>query len=604
DAILTGAKALGFRSGARLGTASRLYRRLVVGGLAARVASFPAQTQGPGPWTLSVTAHPDGDLAAIEAAVDEELARLAAMPPPEDELGLATRAIRAQVAYATQTVANLAELIGMLAQLGYEPLPEAVAAAVADVSAEDVSRVVARYLPPQRRAVGWLVPVPEPPRTESLVAPNGSTARQTRPAAAPDVVVAPQRAAPARRLLANGTLLLHVRRPLAVLRLTATISAGADQDGERVGLAALAARTLLRGTSRADFAELSQEREELALSLTARAGSDDALVQLSCLTDDARTGLRLLAEALRAATFPTAQVDLMRAEQRTELAHLLDDTQRRAWLAVSTLLYGEGHPYARPSQGRDDVLARLVSADLAAFHGTHYGPDRLLVAVVSAHETDAVADWLAEELADWRPAGPRQPAPGGPRRPAGLERAEVALSGKEQADVVLATPAPAPASADGPGLELADFILGRLAFMGRLGERVRERDGLAYYASSSLAHGRHGHHWVAYAGVAPANLERAVDGIRAVLRDFAGGGPRADEVDDAKRQRYGAMARTLDDPERLLEWLIFAERQGLDRDPAADFAARVAPLTADVVGEAAAAWLDADRLALGIARPA
>jgi zinc protease len=602
DAILTGGKAIGFRPGARLGTASRLYRRLVVGGLAARLSSFLAPTHGPGPWTLSVTAHPNGDLAAIEAAVDDELGRLASTPPSADELGLARRAIQAQFAYATQTVTNVAELLGMLAQLGFEPAPETIAAAVAEVTAEDVSRVVAQYFAAHRRAVGWLLPTPVPPR----LAPssNGRAMRPFRPATAPTVAVTGARAAPERRVLANGAVLLHVRRPIAVLRLTAVIGAGADQDADRPGIAALTARTLLRGTRRAEFAQLSQEREELALSLTARAGADDATLQLSCLVDDARTGLRLLGEALREATFPAAQVDLMRAEQLTELAHVLDDTQRRAWLAASELLYGPRHPYARPSQGDAEVVQRLAGEDLMAFHRAHYGADRLVVAVVSPLETDALAAWLEDELRDWIATGPRQPAPGGPRRPAALERAEVALPGKEQADLVLATPAPPPAGGEGAAFELADFILGRLAFMGRLGEQLRERDGLAYYASSSLAHGRHGSHWLAYAGVAPENIDRAVDGVRSVLRAFAARGPRDDEMADAKRQRYGGMARTLDDPERLLDWLLFAERHGLDLDPEAAYATRVAPLGTADVGSAAAAWLDADRLALGIGRPA
>lgn len=602
DAVLTGAKAIGFRPGARLGTASRLYRRLVASGLAARVSSFLAPTHGPGPWALTVTAHPGGDLAAIEAAVDEELARLASTPPPAGELALARRAIQAQFAYATQTITNVAELVGMLAQLGLDPAPESIAAAVAEVTAEDVSRVVARYLAPNRRAVGWLIPTPVAPRPPA--APDGHSPRTLRPAALPTVVPSAARTAPERVVLTQGTILLHVRRPIAALRLTAVVGAGADQDGEQPGIAALVARTLLRGTRRADFAQLSLEREELALSLTARAGADDATLHLSCLADDARTGLRLLGETLRDPTFPAAQVDLMRAEQLTELAHTLDDTQRRAWLAASMLLYGPQHPYARPAQGTADVVQRLTSNDLLAFQRAHYGPDRLVVAAVSPVETAALADWLEAELASWAKAGPRRPAPGGPRRPATIERLEVTLAGKEQADLVLATPAPPPAGVEGAAFELADFILGRLAFMGRLGEQVRERDGLAYYASSSLAHGRHGSHWVAYAGVAPENLDRAVDGIRRVLRTFVAEGPREDEIADAKRQRYGGMARTLDDPERLLDWLLFAERYGLDLDPEAAYATRVAPLVAADVARAAAAWLDADRLALGIGRPA
>ena len=61
------------------------------------------------------------------------------------------------------------------------------------------------------------------------------------------------------------------------------------------------------------------------------------------------------------------------------------------------------------------------------------------------------------------------------------------------------------------------MILGRLGLSGRLGDSVRDRDGLAYYVSSHLQAGIGAGPWVVQAGVNPSNVERALAGIEAEL---------------------------------------------------------------------------------------
>jgi predicted Zn-dependent peptidase len=56
--------------------------------------------------------------------------------------------------------------------------------------------------------------------------------------------------------------------------------------------------------------------------------------------------------------------------------------------------------------------------------------------------------------------------------------------------------------------------------MGRIGDSVRERSGLAYYASTSLNAFTDGGSWDVAAGVNPANLQRAIDLILEELRRF------------------------------------------------------------------------------------
>ena len=71
-------------------------------------------------------------------------------------------------------------------------------------------------------------------------------------------------------------------------------------------------------------------------------------------------------------------------------------------------------------------------------------------------------------------------------------------------------------------LDVGNLILGRLGLMGRLGAEVRDRQGLAYYASSQLEPRRDGTLWAARAGVDPENIERALLAIKRSSTGCAG----------------------------------------------------------------------------------
>ncbi len=77
------------------------------------------------------------------------------------------------------------------------------------------------------------------------------------------------------------------------------------------------------------------------------------------------------------------------------------------------------------------------------------------------------------------------------------------MAGKTQADVVLGTTTFDRRSPDYYALSFANHILGRIYFMGRFGEKVRDEQGLAYYAYSELSAGFGSGPWVVRAGVNP-----------------------------------------------------------------------------------------------------
>ena len=83
------------------------------------------------------------------------------------------------------------------------------------------------------------------------------------------------------------------------------------------------------------------------------------------------------------------------------------------------------------------------------------------------------------------------------------------MSGKIQSDLIWCVHGLTRTSPDYYAASVANMILGRIGLGGRLGDNVRERQGLAYYCGSSLDADLGAGPWAALAGINPANVERA-----------------------------------------------------------------------------------------------
>jgi zinc protease len=94
-------------------------------------------------------------------------------------------------------------------------------------------------------------------------------------------------------------------------------------------------------------------------------------------------------------------------------------------------------------------------------------------------------------------------------------------------------------------------ILGELGFMGRLGERVRDREGLAYSCSSFVNSGIFGGSWTALAGVNPRNVTKALalmkEEIDRVGVELVG----EQELEDAKQNQIGSALMELESTEGI-----------------------------------------------------
>lgn len=614
DAILSGAKGMGFGGGGPMGRSARLYRALVAAGLARAAGSDADLTLDPSLLVVGVTALPGVEPARIEEVVDREVARLRDEPVADAELARALKQVQAQYVYSAEGVTNQAFWLGQMEIVDHYRRADTFADELSIVTVEDVQRVARTYLVPERRTVGWLLPSGDG---------GGDATEPAAPAVLPDAryrrwwysgttiepgTPAEDRERPPfeRAELGNGIVVLGQAQPsdrAVFVRLRLQTGALGDLAGKD-GLAAFTARMLPRGTERMGFDQLNETTDGLGASLSIDAGRLFVEVAIRCLREDLPQMLDLAADVLRRPTFPEEEIEKVRNELLTAIREGDNDTRSTADRTLRRLLFPPPHPYGRRVGGELETVAAINRDDLVAYHAGRYGPAATTVAIVGGLERfDQAVEWLDARLGDWSAAAAPLPLPPLPAPPASSRREEVVIPAKTQVDLAIGWPTLARTDPAYYAFDTANLILGRLGLMGRLGASVRDRQGLAYYVFSGLEAGLDGSLWTARAGVDPANAERAIASILAEAEALRERPVEPAELADAKSYLTGVLPLALESNDGVAATLLSIEYFGLGLDYLDRYPGLINRLTAEALQEAVRSRLDLDRAAVAIAGP-
>ena len=376
-----------------------------------------------------------------------------------------------------------------------------------------------------------------------------------------------------------------------------------DERPEQAGLATFTADALMRGTTHRTFEQIYEQLESVGASVGVGGGTHTTGFGTKSLVEDLPLALDVLADVLRHPTFPRDEIGKLRGEILTDLEERAHDTRRLAGLTFHDLAYPKEHPYARSLIGYTETVNMLSRDDLAGFYGSGYGPQGMVIVVVGAVETsDALAQTEAA-FGDWENhTYERAPLPDVPHI-AEIRERTVIIPGKAQSDVVLGYPGPARAAPDFLDAVVCNTILGVFGLMGRLGEKVRDEQGLAYYSFSRVAGGPGPGPWCVIAGVNPANVEQAIVSIRAEIRRICEEPVDEKELDDNKAFITGSLPLRLETNEGVAQTILNMEHYGLGLDYLQRYAGLINEITAERVQAVAQRWLDPDAYALAIAGP-
>ena len=409
---------------------------------------------------------------------------------------------------------------------------------------------------------------------------------------------------PVRLILANGvTTLVQRTRTHPAVTLALTVPAGTACDPpDWTGLAHFVSRVIDRGTALRSSTAISEALDDRGVSLNTGVNRHLFALNCSCLADDAPALIDLVAEILRDPIFPPREIETRRAEIVTAIRQDDDNPANVATDALLELLYA-GHPYGRRLRGSVDSVQAVTRQDLVEFHRRRFGPAGTAIAIVGDIDPKRAADLVERAFGAW-PRGVaedvRVPMHAGPGR---RQRHVIPMMDKAQADIAYGFAGLRRQDPQYYAALLMNNVLGQYGLGGRLGDSIRERQGMAYYAYSSLEPDVAAGLLTIRAGVAGDNVDRAVASIDAEVARMQRDGITPAELADARRYLVGSMPRLLETNDGIATFLLTAEHFALGLDFGCRLPALLEAVTLEEVNEVAAGLLRTEHASIAIAGP-
>jgi zinc protease len=409
---------------------------------------------------------------------------------------------------------------------------------------------------------------------------------------------------PVRQRLPNGaTVVAKETKTTSAVTILAGMRAGAllDPPGAE-GTAALVARVLDRGTRTRTAEAIADDLDGRGASLSIVAGRHQVSVSATCLSEDFDAILTLVSDVLREPVFPNSEVETRRSELVTSIRQDEDDPATQALDTLMADLYAS-HPYGRRGRGTVASVEGLTRQQLVEFHRTWFGPAGLILVVVGDVPTSSVLASATKAFSAWRHERPLDPPLTSPNGTRTRHLRVVPMMNKSQADVAYGLIGIRRTDPDYYATWVMNNALGQYALGGRLGDSIRERQGMAYYVYSSLDASVAAGPLLIRAGVAASNVERTIASIDAELRGLRANGLTSTELDESKQYLIGSLPRQLETNAGIAGFLLTAQIFELGMDFDEQLPDLIAGVSLEAANAAVARLLDPDRATVVVAGP-
>ncbi len=588
------------------GKTSRLYRTLIDKGLATStfVGDHPLHDNG-----LLITyvfLTPGIDHRKVERIILREYEKVKAKGITEKELARTKAMVRAEVAFSRDGPFSIAATLNEAIAIGDWTFYTTYLDRLSSVTREDVQRVAETYLVEDQSTTGWFVPGSAPGDAgdsagSATPAAVAAGPRYYRPFTSAGAAATPTAGAPSTSMaprISDGEVaggLRLVTMPMGVAEVITIVGSlyGGDIFSPTANdpTADITSSMLDQGTKKRDKFAVSGLLE--AVGARINFTSDDYRVSFSacCLKDTVPLVVELLAEQLREPAFNGADLTSLQKRIVGHLKRQGENTDFRASLRFSQLLYPPDHPnYVPPLEKQISDIERITASSLRGFHDRHYGLGSL--AVVAAGDVDraVLEDSLARHFGDWQEIDLTPPSLDGCRGQRNTAPNEEAVTMRDKTSVDLVLGLVVGIDREHPDylpLNMGSYILGG-NFSARLMATIRDEEGLTYGVGSSVggaSDGKDGY-WSIHGTFAPNLLDKGRASILAQLNRWVGEGVTPEELAVKKTTLTGSYKVGLATTSGMAVTILDILERGKDIDYLDEYVEEINTLTLDKVNAA------------------
>lgn len=541
----------------------RLYKSLVESKLATSAFASDENAHDPGLFYAAASCQPD-KLDAVKDILVTTLETLAETPFKEDEVEKAKVRNKRGSEMLQSNAVSMASALSSAASRGDWRLLFIQRDRVAAVKAADVNRVAKAYFQKPNRTVGLYIPTAEATR---LVVPNappidtivkdykGGTVAAAGEAFDPSPANLDARL----KLIEDGGLkagLLAKKNRGETVSLVLTLHYGNEESLKGLtNAAAMLPGMMMAGTKKHDRQALREELDSLGIRINAGLGgggrggrggggagtTGQLTFSVEAKRETLAKALQLLGEILREPAFPA---DEFETTKRRMVANLSTNKTQPLDLAMNKLSRTLS-PYStddvRYVPTLEETLERteaLTLDQVKKIYAEQVGASQVELGVVGDFDPDQTVKLVKETLAGWSSKVAVKRIDRKANENLTASQTDIVTPDKSNAEYLAGLTFPvSDADPDYAALRIGNLILGGSTLSSRLGDRIRQKDGLSYGASSMFSASSRD----AYASLMvtvstnPANIDKVTAAVKEELDKFLMDGPTEKELADAKQ---------------------------------------------------------------------
>jgi zinc protease len=498
------------------GKSSRFYKRLVYDDqIATNANAFVSLNEIGGQFRVQASAKPNGNLAQVEKALDEELARFLKDGPTEAELARAKAQHEASFVRGIERIGGFGGKSDRLAQsqtfLGSPDAYKISLKRIQNATAEEVKAAANRWL---SDGVYVLEVQPFPQYKADATGADRSKA--------PVIGAAPELKLPKlqRATLSNGLRVILAERhevPLVTFWLDFDAGYAADQSATP-GTSSMTMALLNGGTKTRTALQISDEQALLGAQIGAFSNLDLSIVRLSALKSKLDPSLELYADVILNPIFPE---DDFKRQQRLQVAGIQREKTTPVQMGLRVfpaLLYGEGHAYGNPMTGTGTTatVEKMTREDMVKFHDAWFKPNHATLVIAGDTTLAEITPKLEKLFAGWKPGTTPQKKISTVPLAAKSTVYLIDKPGAQQSIIMVGNIAPPTANPDEFAIQAMNDGLGGL-FMARINANLREDKHWSYGASSLLFPARAQRPWMT---VAPVQTDKTKESLAELNKEF------------------------------------------------------------------------------------
>jgi len=453
------------------------------------------------------------DAANLEPAtktIVEELTRLAAEPPSEEELERAKTHIESQHVYAAETVEGKARSMGSFRADADDPLYGTKYLRLNSlVTPAQISGVMRRYVANPNVTVTVLMPEngPKDVRIEKLTEIAGGLDKSAK-AATPGTA---QAAEAVTATFDNGMRVVLVpddSNPVASVRI-ALLGGKRFENKETEGIMNFIAQMLDKGTSKLSEVEIARQVDDMGGRLYGFSGYDSFGLSANFFSRNLGNGLKLLAELYTDAAFPAEKMERERALIINRIKTSPDRPVTHTIEVLNGVLLPQ-HPYGFVKEGTLATVSGFTPADLKLAYERFAVPANTVISIVGDFDPKKTMESL-RELFGKIPAKALNAPQVPPEDPPTSVREKVVNIPRAKAHLAVGFSGTTFGNEDRYAL---DVLTNALAGMGgRLFRQLRDKESLAYTVTSFDRPGLDPGSVVMYMACDVSKVDRALPGL-------------------------------------------------------------------------------------------